>query len=91
VNSNLRVLGSLLEPEVTGMIKLSNGEAYLSQEKGASSGHSAISSSVAGGGNSWMTSNSGPSRSDSEIYPLPEQLGGKTSGMVKCKRLLSRE
>lgn len=34
VDSQIQVAGSILEPEVSGMIKLSRGEAYLSQEKG---------------------------------------------------------
>ncbi|CAM6097615.1 unnamed protein product [Calypogeia fissa] len=78
VNSNIRIMGSLLEPEVTGMIKLSHGEAYLSQEKGSSP--STISSSPPGGGYGWMTAASSAGRHDADIFPLPEQLGGKPPG-----------
>lgn len=80
VNSNVRVMGSLLEPEITGMIKLSHGEAYLSQEKGTSSSPSTISSSPPGGGYSWMSDASSAGRHDADIFPLPELLGGKPPG-----------
>lgn len=73
-------MGTLLEPEVTGMIKLSHGEAYLSQEKGNTAPPSTISSSPPGGGYSWMAAASSVARHGSDIFPLPElvsQVAGK--------------
>ncbi|BBN05669.1 hypothetical protein MPTK1_3g15020 [Marchantia polymorpha subsp. ruderalis] len=72
VNSQVRLMGTLLEPEVTGMIKLSHGEAYLSQEKGNTAPPSTISSSPPGGGYSWMAAASSVARHGSDIFPLPE-------------------
>ncbi|KAJ7565427.1 hypothetical protein O6H91_02G060300 [Diphasiastrum complanatum] len=55
VDGQVRITSSLLEPEVTGVLKLSHGEAYLSQEKSLN----AISSTIPGTpgrGYSWITS-----------------------------------
>lgn len=48
VDSQMRFTGSMLEPEVSGMIKLSRGEAYLPHEKGANSAASTLASSLKG-------------------------------------------
>lgn len=48
VDSQIKLFGSLFEPEVTGLIKLSHGEAYLSQEKGANSPVLAITNPSSG-------------------------------------------
>ncbi|CAN6442192.1 unnamed protein product [Victoria cruziana] len=37
VDSQIQVTGSILQPDVSGMIKLSHGEAYLPHDKGAGS------------------------------------------------------
>jgi hypothetical protein len=69
-------MGSLLDPEVTGTIQLSHGEAYLSQEKGlergASSPPSTISTTMPGGGYSWMAAAENIARSHTaEVFALP--------------------
>ncbi|KAI5082263.1 hypothetical protein GOP47_0002006 [Adiantum capillus-veneris] len=48
VDSQMRFTGSILEPEVSGMIKLSHGEAYLPQEKGVTTAASTLASSLTG-------------------------------------------
>ncbi|MCO5581692.1 hypothetical protein L7F22_035581 [Adiantum nelumboides] len=48
VDSQMRFNGSILEPEVSGMIKLSHGEAYLPQEKGVTTAASTLASSLTG-------------------------------------------
>ncbi|KAL2635099.1 hypothetical protein R1flu_006578 [Riccia fluitans] len=83
VNSQMRLMGTLLEPEVTGMIKLSHGEAYLSQEKSSSAPSSTISTSPPGGGYSWMAAASNVARRGPDIFPLPEQLVTQIPGPEK--------
>ncbi|OUZ99695.1 Protein of unknown function DUF490 [Macleaya cordata] len=66
VDSQMQVTGSILQPIICGMVKLSHGEAYLPHDKG--SGAAAINrltsnrSSLAGGGYSRMTSSGYVSR-----------------------------
>ncbi|KAL3692761.1 hypothetical protein R1sor_006412 [Riccia sorocarpa] len=74
VNSQMRLMGTLAEPEVTGMIKLSHGEAYLSQEKSSSAAPSAISNSPPGGGYRLMAAASNVARRGAINFTLPEQL-----------------
>ena len=66
----MRFTGSILEPEVSGMIKLSHGEAYLPQEKGLNTAASTLASSLTG-----MTTGvklAGFHRND--VTSLPDQL-----------------
>ncbi len=84
----MRLMGSLLDPEVTGTIQLSHGEAYLSQEKGlekgASSPPSTISTTMPGGGYSWMAAAENIARSHTaEVFALPaHHLITKPSGRL---------
>eukprot|EP00897_Mesotaenium_endlicherianum_P001207 jgi/Mesen1/1113/ME000123S00282 len=78
VDSQLRFMGSLLEPEVTGGIKLSRGIAYLSQEKAGTAPPSALpprpaKASMEGSYN-WMAAANKLRRSSAEALSLP-QLG----------------
>lgn len=80
-------MGSLMEPEVTGSVKLSHGEAYLSQEKGlekaGSPPASTISTGPPGGGYSWMAAAGNIARSHgADVFPLPDQLIRKISGKL---------
>ena len=85
VDSNMRLMGSLLEPEVTGLVKLSHGEAYLSQEKGLekvpSPSPSTSSSDSPRGSYSLMAAAGNIARKQtSEMLPLPDKLIKKISG-----------
>ncbi|KAG0581653.1 hypothetical protein KC19_4G269200 [Ceratodon purpureus] len=84
VDSNMRLMGSLLEPEVTGLVKLSHGEAYLSQEKGLekvpSPSPSTSSSDSPRGSYSLMAAAGNIARKQtSEMLPLPDKLIKKIS------------
>eukprot|EP01018_Ginkgo_biloba_P034762 Gb_34401 [translate_table: standard] len=59
VDSQIQVAGSIMEPEVSGMIKFSHGEAYLPQEKGTGAAITRLASnpkSLSSGGYSRMVS-----------------------------------
>eukprot|EP00850_Spirogloea_muscicola_P014510 SM000105S13855 [mRNA] locus=s105:52652:63657:- [translate_table: standard] len=73
VDSQLRLLGSLLEPELTGGIQLSRGIAYLSQEKSAA--HPSASASASSSGLGWM----GPSSIGKRVGLDAIQLPGFTT------------
>eukprot|EP00850_Spirogloea_muscicola_P020229 SM000210S06743 [mRNA] locus=s210:185513:196459:+ [translate_table: standard] len=69
VDSQLRLLGSLLEPELTGGIQLSRGIAYLSQEKSAA--HPSVSASASSSGLGWMGPSSIGKRVGLDVIQLP--------------------
>lgn len=84
VDSNMRLMGSLLEPEVTGLVKLSHGEAYLSQEKSLekvpSPSPSTSSSNSSRDSYSLMAAAGNIARKQtSEMLPLPDKLIRKIS------------
>ena len=88
VDTNMRLMGSLLEPEVTGLVKLSHGEAYLSQEKGLERGPSPSpstnSSDSPSGRRSLMAAAGNIARKQtSEMLPLPDKLIKKISGETR--------
>lgn len=92
VDSNMRLMGSLLEPEVTGLVKLSHGEAYLSQEKGMEKGPNSSPSATTPDSsrantysrftkaNTLMAAPGNISRNQTaEMLPLPDKLIRKIS------------
>lgn len=88
VDSNMRLMGSLLEPEVTGLVKLSHGEAYLSQEKSLekvpSPSPSTSSSNSSRDSYSLMAAAGNIARKQtSEMLPLPDKLIRKISGETR--------
>lgn len=89
----MRLMGSLLEPEVTGLVKLSHGEAYLSQEKGMEKGPNSSPSATTPDSsrantysrftkaNTLMAAPGNISRNQTaEMLPLPDKLIRKISG-----------
>jgi hypothetical protein len=84
VDSSMRLMGSLLEPEVTGSVKLSQGEVYLSQEKslekGTSPTPSTNSSDSPRSRYSLMAAAGNIARKQTaELLPLPDKLIRKIS------------
>lgn len=94
----MRLMGSLLEPEVTGSVKLSQGEVYLSQEKslekGTSPTPSTNSSDSPRSSYSLMAAAGNIARKQTaELLPLPDKLIRKISGerqKVSCRRKRER-
>ncbi|XP_020247626.1 uncharacterized protein LOC109825238 isoform X2 [Asparagus officinalis] len=46
VDSQMQITGSILQPNISGMIKLSHGEAYLPHDKGSGAAADALASNV---------------------------------------------
>jgi len=81
-------MGSLLEPEVTGLVKLSQGEAYLSQEKNLekvpSPSPSTNSSDSPRSNYSLMAATGNIARKQTAgQLPLPDKLIRKISGGMR--------
>lgn len=76
VDSQMRFMGSILEPEVSGMIKLSHGEAYLPQEKGVNTAASTLASSLTGMGAGGKLTRFPPN----EVTTLPDHLRETQAG-----------
>lgn len=88
VDSNMRLMGSLLEPEVTGLVKLSQGEAYLSQEKNLEKGPNpspSTNSSDSPRSNYSLMAVAGniARKQTAEMLPLPDKLIRKISGGMR--------
>lgn len=76
VDTQMRFTGSILAPEVSGMMKLSHGEAYLPQEKGLNTAASTLASSLTGMATG--TKLGGFPRND--VTSLPDQLREPQTG-----------